>query len=122
MKNLIKIWKNKNKILEGVKNSVFKKEHIEAIATARMAICYECDLLDREGSTCLISGTQPCCSMCGCNINFKTRSLSSSCGDEDNPRWHAVLSEKEEDALKESIDYQEPNQNNNGNSIQSKES
>ena len=118
---IIEIWKNKGEIFEGIKNSIFKSADIEAIAAERMAICQECDLLDREGVTCLVPGTKPCCGLCGCNMKIKTRSLSCGCSDEDNPKWHPVLTEEEEDALKDSINYQEPNQESNGNSIQSKE-
>lgn len=122
-KNILQIWKNKGKILEGIKNSIFKSDDIELIAAERLAICKECPLLDWEGTTCLVPGTKPCCGLCGCDMHLKTRSLSSACSDEDNPRWHPVLSEEEEDILKNSINYQEPNQNSShGNSIQSRES
>ena len=106
--SLIKIWKNKGKIFEGVKNSVFKKEHIEEIARERLKICEDCVHMDTEGSKCEVPGTQPCCGKCGCSLKFKVRSLASGCGDEDYPRWNPVLSEDEETELKDSIDYQEP--------------
>ena len=49
-----------------------------------------CPELDIEGGNCYIPGTAPCCSKCGCELATKLRSLSSGCGDEENPRWHAV--------------------------------
>ena len=98
---LIKVWKNKGKILEGIKNKIFKQEHIEEIATDRMKTCNSCDFIDMEGSTCLLSGTQPCCSVCGCCLSLKTRSLSASC---DKGRWNAVVSEEEEDLINKSIE------------------
>lgn len=101
------IWKNRSKIAEGIKNSVFKKEHIEEIASSRMEICESCPLIDKSGDECLVSGTEPCCGACGCSLKFKLRSLSSPCGDEDNPRWGSVLSEEDEDLLKESLNYEE---------------
>jgi len=86
-------------ILEGIKNAAFKDEHVEQIAEERMAICSTCPSIDKEGTSCMVLGTQPCCGMCGCSLTFKTRSLSSSCGDEKNPRWEALLTQEEEDAL-----------------------
>jgi len=115
---LNKIWNNRKAILEGVKNSVFKSEHVEEIAAERKAICDTCPALDKEGSSCLAPGTQPCCSKCGCSLQFKLRSLSSACGDEENPKWHALLSQEEEDALNEQL--KKPNQD--GNTIHSRES
>ena len=98
--SLIKLWKEKGKILEGVKNSIFKHEHIEEIASSRMSICESCDLIDRVGTKCYMAGTQPCCGDCGCKLSFKTRSLSSSCPQD---KWKAITSEDEEDAIINSI-------------------
>ena len=100
MDNLIKVWKNKNKILEGIKNSIFKQEHIEEIAKERDQICQICPFIDRTGKTCIVLGTQPCCSKCGCSLHLKHRSLSSTC---DDNRWEAVLSQDEEDNLNNSL-------------------
>ena len=93
---LINIWNNREKILEGLRNSVFRKEHVELIAKERMDICNSCEFIDHSGDKCFVPGTQPCCSKCGCKLAWKTRSLSSSCGDEENPRWNAIVSEQEE--------------------------
>jgi len=49
-----------------------------------------------KNATCVVPGTQPCCNLCGCSLAFKTRSLSSECPD---LRWHALLTEEEEDKL-----------------------
>lgn len=98
--SLIKIWKEKGKIFEGVKNSMFKQVHIEEIAKTRMSICEECPLIDREGTKCYMVGTQPCCGDCGCKLSFKTRSLSSACP---QGKWDAVTTEEEEDAIINSI-------------------
>ena len=114
--NLTKIWSNRTAILEGIKNSVFKDEHVEQIAAERMAICTECPDLDTKGDDCLVSGTQPCCGQCGCSLQLKLRSLSSGCGNEEAPRWHALLTQEEEDALTNEI--KKPNQD--GDNIQSR--
>ncbi len=107
MSKLSIIWKNRHKISEGIKNSIFRKEHIEEIAAERWAICQTCPLLDLTGDQCLIPGTQPCCGACGCSHKIKLRSLSSGCGDEEDPKWGPVLSEDEEDELKNALNYEE---------------
>jgi hypothetical protein len=103
-KNIIKIWKNKGAILEGITNSIFKKEDVEEIAQHRMQICNECDLLDVQGEGCMVPGTQPCCNEnkggCGCSLSLKTRALSSDCP---LGKWEAILTEEEEDKLNEKL-------------------
>ncbi len=102
MKNtsIIKIWKAKNQILEGIKNKIFKKEDVELIANERLHICIKCPYIDEKGDKCYLKGTQPCCSLCGCDLSLKTRALSAEC---DIKKWNAVLSEEEEDKLNESL-------------------
>jgi hypothetical protein len=111
---LNKIWSNRTAILEGIKNRVFKNEHVEQIAAERMAICKECPDFDDKGDHCLVAGTQPCCGQCGCSLELKLRSLSSGCGNEEKPRWHALLSQEEEDALTNQL-----NSNQDGDNIHS---
>lgn len=98
--SLIKIWKTKGQIIEGIFNSVFKKEHVEEIAKERMEICLACDLYTTEDDGCMVTLTAPCCNKakggCGCSLGLKTRSLSSDCP---LGKWKAVLSQEEEDAL-----------------------
>ena len=69
------IWENKKKILSGVKNLLIKDKIIEEIAEARQAICNSCKFKSKECAA-LIS---ECCSVCGCSLKFKTRSIESSC-------------------------------------------
>ena len=97
VKNLIRILKSRNQILEGVKNKLIKKEHIEEIAAERLAICKQCEFYNGE---CAVPGTGPCCGDCGCSLDFKTRSLSSHCPQD---KWFAVVSQKEEDQINDSI-------------------
>ncbi len=103
-KNIIKIWKNKGQILEGITNSIFKKEDVEEIAQQRMQICNECELLDVQGDGCMVPGTAPCCNEnkggCGCSLSLKTRALSSDCP---LGKWEAILTEEEEDKLNEKL-------------------
>jgi len=96
MGNLKDIWKNKKLIIEGMKNSIIKKEVVEEVAAERMKICDECPHKDTKGDSCFIPKTQPCCSLCGCTLHFKLRSLSASC---DDKRWDALISQEEEDEL-----------------------
>jgi hypothetical protein len=87
---MIKLWKNRKKILEGLINRLLPNTYVEKIYNERFIICMSCPELDIEGDNCYIPGTAPCCSKCGCELATKLRSLSSGCGDEENPRWHAV--------------------------------
>jgi len=103
LEKFIGAFKSTPQILEGIKNSIFKKEHIEAEAALRWGICTTCPSLDREGSKCFAPGTQPCCGECGCSLGFKTRSLSSSCPLE---KWKAIMDEETEQKLKSNINYE----------------
>jgi hypothetical protein len=103
---LNQIFKNRKQILEGIENNIFKKEHVEEIAFQRLLICTECKHYDIKGEGCLVPGTAPCCNKnnggCGCSLSLKTRSLSSSCPLE-QPKWEAVLTEKEENVLNKQL-------------------
>jgi hypothetical protein len=90
------IWKNKKQIIEGITNTIIRDGFVEDIAKHRMDICNACPRKDEEGKYCLVPGTKPCCNLCGCSLQFKTRSLSSDCPD---LKWPAVLTEEEEDKL-----------------------
>ncbi len=96
MGKLGKIWKNRKQIMEGVKNSIIRDEFVEEVAAQRREICNVCVRKDDEGSSCVVPGTQPCCNLCGCSLSIKLRALSAECPD---LRWHAVLTEEEEDKL-----------------------
>ena len=93
---LKEIWKNRKQIAEGIKNSIIRDQFVEEVAEDRMSICLNCPNIDKEGSNCLVPKTQPCCSLCGCSLSLKTRSLSSECPDD---HWPALLTEEQEDEL-----------------------
>ena len=99
-KTYLTVFKNADLILEGIKNNIFKKEHVEAVATDRFQICINCSLFDAKGTNCLAPGTQPCCSDCGCSLAFKVRSLSSEC-----PKgyWFALTTEEQEEKINQQI-------------------
>lgn len=105
MNKLKEIWNHRKQILEGVGNALFKKAEIEKVAVDRMSICMTCPLIDEKGDKCMVPGTAPCCSACGCKLAFKTRSLSSECAHPDGPKWEAVLDQAEEDKLYQEINY-----------------
>tara|TARA_B110000259_G_C13867080_1_gene343250 strand:- start:123 stop:455 length:333 start_codon:yes stop_codon:yes gene_type:complete len=94
-------FKNIDKIAEGIKNNLFKKEHVEAVATSRFQVCIKCSLFDAKGTDCLAPGTHPCCSDCGCSLAFKVRSLSSEC-----PKgyWNSLMPEETEELLIKQIE------------------
>jgi hypothetical protein len=102
--NIFKIWKSKGQILEGITNSIFKREDVELIAEHRLNICKKCKLYDDKGEGCTVPGTQPCCDEtkggCGCSLSLKTRALSSDCPLD---KWKAELTEEEEDLLNEKL-------------------
>lgn len=81
MTMLNNIWKNRIAILKGVGNTLVKKKVIEEIAAERLNICNACP---SKNAGCSI---KDCCGICGCNLNFKTRSLESSCPKQ---KWQAV--------------------------------
>jgi hypothetical protein len=93
MNKLKRIWKDRNKIIEGITNTLRRDEFIEDVAKHRMEVCDACD---QKGDKCLVPGTAPCCNDCGCSLAFKTRSLSSECP---LGKWTALMSEEEEDKL-----------------------
>jgi hypothetical protein len=99
-KKYLDAFNNLDKITEGIKNNMFKRDHIEAIFTDRYQVCAECPLLDLKGTSCLAPGTQPCCSDCGCSLDYKLRSLSSEC-----PKgyWPAIVSEDVEGLINKQI-------------------
>jgi hypothetical protein len=104
MKGVIRIWKEKNKILEGIRNNIFKKADVEHVAAERMETCLTCPHIDTEGSKCMVPGTSPCCGLCGCSLSLKTRSLSSYC---DDKRWDAVLSQEEQELVDRQISLED---------------
>ncbi len=102
--NIFKIWKHKGQILEGITNSIFKKEDVEAVSEYRMFVCKNCELYDETGDGCMVPGTNPCCNEklggCGCSLSLKTRALSSDCP---LKKWKAELTEEEEDLLNQKL-------------------
>lgn len=101
--NIIRLWKQRNQILEGIRNSIFKKEDVEEIASERLSICRTntCQHHDPTGTSeaAFVKGSESC-GHCGCKLSFATRSLSYAC-----PLgfWEAVLTETEDAHLQEKL-------------------
>lgn len=109
--NLIQIYKERGKIIEGLKNKLFKKAHVEEIYNQRMEICNDCTSLDKTGEHCNVPGTNPCCKECGCSLGLKGRSLSSECP---LGKWQAVVNNFENMLIKTSIEkYDQSEENHN---------
>lgn len=100
-----RVWKNKFKILEGLKNALIYRPEVEAVAYNRMQSCLTCDLIDHEGKSCIMPGTQPCCGVCGCKLYLKTRSMSSFCEHPNGSKWPALMTPEEEDAYYKKIKF-----------------
>ncbi len=105
IKNLIQIWKNRSNIFDGIFNRFITREHIELVAKARIDVCTGCPLFDTKGTSCMIPGTTPCCSACGCKLSFKTRALSAECEHPDGPRWIATITQDQEDKIYKRLNY-----------------
>lgn len=113
---LPKIWANKAGIAEGIKNRIFKKEHIEELHEHRMTICEECpwysenvrfknyeelipDIRMKKSESYIQDSqkrTDKHCVNCSCNLGLKTRCLSCNCP---LKKWLAVVDEKEQDTI-----------------------
>ncbi len=104
MSTISEIFKNRDKIWEGLKNKMFKSEHVEEIYNERLEICKGCESFDTSGSGCTIPGTSPCCNInnggCGCSLSLKLRSLSTDCP---KKKWLAITGKQEEAMIKSQI-------------------
>ena len=100
LNKIIGAFGNIDKILEGVKNNIFKKEDVEQIAKLRWQQCSICPALDETGDKCAVNGTQPCCADCGCSLGIKLRSLSSDCP---KGKWKAFMDKDSEKEVKKQI-------------------
>ncbi len=107
MKKLLTIWKNKWKIVEGIRYTWFPNKYVEAIAQKRVAICKtnQCGHYEEKGVSdiCVKKGSG-CCNLCGCNDFYKGRSLSSACSLKEQgkyPLWDVEMTEEEEKKFRE---------------------
>lgn len=96
-------------ILEGIKNSIFVKEEVEAIANYRRSICEPCpknsknkDMGDLGPYYSEIRPDEHC-TICACNLHAKTRSLHTSCPID---KWPAVASKEEQAKIAAALENQ----------------
>lgn len=75
-------------IFEGWKNLVFKKEHVERIAKARLNICNTCEWHSKHHNK--PHRPDEHCVHCGCTIAAKVRSMKSECP---IAKWPAIQDE-----------------------------
>ena len=95
------VIKNRNLILEGVKNSLIKKEDVEKIAKERSIVCDVCpvksinslgkEICDSEKQD-VDYNTGKMGNGCGCYLHLKQRSLHSSCP---LHKWEALTDDAE---------------------------
>lgn len=105
MNILKKAFLNREQILEGLKNSLITKTHIEEISKERKAICNTCSVKNTNElgfDICDSSKNEGGVSGCGCLLRLKTRALSSSCP---LGKWVAVMDAEAENELENNIDY-----------------
>jgi len=102
LKSIIKIWKNRKLILQGIRYRYFPSAYVESIAAKRNEICKKntCGYYDPHGvnKTCYVKGSS-CCSHCGCKLAYKQRSLSAECSLAElgiTPLWGKEMTEGEE--------------------------
>ncbi len=97
LENFKKAWDNRGDILDGVKNSIFVNNQIEALYEERNEICKSnvCGYYDPEGrSEAAVFPGERSCAACGCKLEWKLRAPGSNCGLEvkgKTPLWRAVI-------------------------------
>jgi hypothetical protein len=97
MQKLLKIWKDRKEIIQGIYNYYlnFKKaKQIKNMSEERLKICRsnKCGYYDQSGTSekVFINGEEAC-GVCGCNLKFLTSSQDSQCSlDQVNkePLWN----------------------------------
>lgn len=83
-------------IINGAWNSIVVKDWIEKVAEERLAICNVCPENSDMAKTFKNYKTfRPDfhCTLCGCNLHMKTRSMSQECPIK---KWGAHMTEQEE--------------------------
>lgn len=100
--SIINVWKTRNQIFEGIKNSIFTKDTVEAISKERVDLCKSCENYDVDGKHCVVPRTGPCCGKCGCSLHLATRSLNYKCPIN---KWPVYISDDESVELSMLVKY-----------------
>ena len=91
-------------ILEGAWNSIFVKESIEKVHDQRLDICMRCpynSLTMKEKSGYKTFRPDLHCTICGCNLDMKTRCMACECPDH---KWGSEMTEEEEKEITDKIE------------------
>ena len=128
MKEILpEIWKNRSKIIEGIKNLSFKKEHIEELARHRKEICKSCiwfnknqttkpfeeipelirKLKSKEWILDVTNSESEKCIHCGCSLGEKSLKLRCTSCDCPILKWKAVSSVEEQDKIQKIIENEQ---------------
>lgn len=95
---ILKIWKDKWKILEGIWNFICGTKRKKEIAEARIDLCRlnKCGLYDKYGQSpnAYVKGAETCAG-CGCSLALKTMSMMESCTLQELGQIPMWVSEKE---------------------------
>ena len=99
-------------ILEGITNSVFKKEEVEAVAQERLEICRRCEFNSKnaEARGEQIFRSDEHCLSCGCNLYLKTRAMSAQC-QLDPPNWESLATDEESQIILKELNKMAKNEN-----------
>lgn len=99
-------------ILEGITNSVFKKEEVEAVAQERLEICRRCEFNSKnaEARGEQIFRSDEHCLSCGCNLYLKTRAMSAQCP-LDPPNWESLATDEESQIILKELNKLAKNEN-----------
>lgn len=85
--------RSRREILSGIKNYYIRDKDVDRVAKFRYGICVKCEHFSNDDRNCVIEGSTPCCSLCGCSLRLKVYSLSSSCPEH---KWDKIISLEEE--------------------------
>lgn len=106
-------WENRSKIAEGFYNTyISHKEEIQVEKKRRKEICESniCGYYDAEGKpeNAVIPG-KPSCSICKCNIDLKTATMSDYCAlkkMDKIPLWEELMTEEMDNAINK-VEYEQ---------------
>jgi hypothetical protein len=91
-------------IIEGAWNSVFVKDSIEQVHNERLKICMTCPHNSQSMKELMgYKSFRPDlhCTVCGCNLDMKTRCLACECPIK---KWVAVASVEEEKQITDKLE------------------
>jgi hypothetical protein len=91
-------------LLEGAWNSVFVKDSIEKVHHERIEICRKCpfnSIIMKEENGYKSYRPDFHCTICGCNLDMKTRCMACECP---THKWEALVTEEQEKEIITKLD------------------